>query len=102
MMKKKTKKKTPAQTQHIVKRRGHAERFDERKVYASVYAACLNAHILHEKAEKMADKVAAGIKKWLACRKTVTSEQIFRETATLLKKQNADASFMYETHRDIC
>ena len=86
---------------HIVKRAGHAEKFDERKVYATCYAACMNAHASKEEAEKICRKVAAGITSWIKKKKVVTSEMIFREVIRLMKKEQKDATFMYETHRDI-
>ena len=42
----------------IVKRRGHVEEFDERKVYGSCYAACLSSHVPHIEAEKVCEKVS--------------------------------------------
>lgn len=86
---------------HIVKRRGHKEKFDERKLYASCYAACLSSHIEHEKAEKICSKVAKSIRAWIKGRKEVTSEQIFNQAAKEIKKYDRNASFMYETHRDL-
>lgn len=86
---------------HIVKRAGHTEKFDERKVYATCYAACMNAHVGKEEAEKICRKVAAGITSWIKKKKVVTSEMIFREIIRLMKKEHKDATFMYETHRDI-
>ncbi len=87
--------------QHIVKRRGHKEKFDERKVYASCYAACLSAHLTHPQAEKICKRVTTDIKQWIAKKKAVTSHEIFLETANLIKKHNKNAAFMYATHRDI-
>lgn len=86
---------------HIVKRHGHTERFDERKVYASCYAACLSAHLHHEHAEKVCEKVVRDIKKWIVKKEQVTSQQIFHETAKLIRKHHTHAAFMYATHRDI-
>ena len=85
----------------IVKRRGHVESFDERKVYASCYAACLSTHMQKEIAERICSKVARDIKAWLKAKKTVTSTQIFHAVAKTLKSYNKDAAFMYATHRDI-
>ena len=87
--------------QHIVKRWGHKERFDERKVYASCYAACLSAHMEHEKAEKICKKVTSEVKKWITKKKAVTSHEIFLQVAGTIKKHNKNAAFMYATHRDI-
>ena len=85
----------------IVKRRGHQEEFDERKVYASCYAACLNTQIEHTKAEKICGKVSKEVKTWARKKKIVDSSDIFRKTIDALKKHDKDAAFMYETHRDI-
>ena len=86
----------------IVKRKGHTEEFDERRVYASCYAACLSSHIEHMKAEKICEKVSKEIKAWARKKKTVSSDEIFRQVIVAMKKHNEDAAFMYETHRDIC
>lgn len=85
----------------VVKRRGHIQEFDERKVYASVYAACLNSHINREEAESMAALVTREVRKWIEEKHTVTSDQIFRKIGDELHHLNKDAAFMYITHRDI-
>jgi len=85
----------------IVKRKGHTEEFDERKVYASCYAACLSSHVEHVEAEKICEKVAKEIKTWTRKKKSVDSSEIFRKVTDAMKKHNKDAAFMYETHRDI-
>lgn len=86
---------------HIIKRKGHQERFDERKVYATCYAACLNAHVDKADREKICDNVAKEIAKWVKLREEVTSHHIFKQVIRLLKKHDKNAAFMYETHRDI-
>ncbi|RJQ13448.1 hypothetical protein C4553_03645 [Candidatus Parcubacteria bacterium] len=86
---------------HIVKRQGHKEPFDEKKVYASVYSACLNAHLNKEQSEKIAEKIMWEINSWISNRDEVNSNEIFRKIIELLKTHNPDASFMYETHRDV-
>lgn len=86
---------------HIVKRAGHLEKFDERKVYATCYKACINASIHAQEAERICERVTKDIKIWIKAKKKVTSNQIFQQMIKTLKKQNKDAAFMYETHRDI-
>ncbi len=86
---------------HIIKRRGHKEEFDERKLYASIYAACLSSHVKHEEAESIANLVCREIKKWLTNKEEVTSDEIFKQAGAELKHLNKEASFMYLTHRDI-
>ena len=85
----------------IVKRKGHAEEFDERKVYASCYAACLSSHIPHMDAEKICEKVAKEVKAWAKKKRSMSSDEIFKRIIVAIKKHNKDAAFMYETHRDI-
>ena len=85
----------------VVKRKGHSEEFDERKVYASCYAACLNTQIKEEEAEKICEEVTKEIKAWARKRKVVDSSEIFRKMIAVLKKHHKDVAFMYETHRDI-
>ncbi len=94
-MAKKTKKKC------VVKRRGHEENFDERKLYASCYAACLSASINHAKAEKICESIVAEIKKIIKTKACISSDEIFSKTIKILKKHDENAAFMYETHRDI-
>lgn len=86
---------------HIVKRNGHKEAYDSRKVYASVYAACLAVRVHQGEAELVADKVAQELNAWVTGQKEVTSHQIFFQASASLEKYNPDAAFMYRTHRDV-
>lgn len=85
----------------IVKRKGHKEAFDPRKVYASVYAACLNVHLHEGEAELIADKVSSEVEAALKNKSEISSDQILEFTTGALRKYNSDAAFMYETHRDV-
>ncbi|MBS3096504.1 hypothetical protein J4480_03625 [Candidatus Woesearchaeota archaeon] len=85
----------------IVKRKGHTELYDDRKVYGSCYFACRNAHLSEKEAEEICNKVAAAVTKWVKRHKIVSSNEIFRILIQELKKHNEDAAFLYETHRDI-
>lgn len=95
---KKSKDKTTLQ---IVKRKGHTELYDERKVYGSCFFSCRNAHLSGQESEQICNKVTAQITKWIKKKKLVSSDDIFRAIINELKKHNEDASFLYETHRDI-
>lgn len=86
---------------HIVKRKGHKEEFDERKVYASVYSACLASHSREEEAEATANLVVKEIKKWIEREIGITSLDIHEKVEKELKHLNKEAAFMYDTHRDI-
>lgn len=85
----------------IVKRRGRKQEFDEKKLYASVYAACLSAHIEKEETAQIADAVCGKVRKWIEDKEEVSSDQIFKKVGEELRHLNKDAAFMYLTHRDI-
>ena len=85
----------------IVKRRGGVEEFDEKKVYASAYSAAMAGGLKEKEAEKLADTITKQLKKWLGKKKAVNSKDIFGEGVSLLKKQNKEVAFLYETHRDV-
>ena len=85
----------------IVKRKGHVEEFDERKVYASCYAACLSSHIQYTEAEKICEKVSKEVKAWARKKRSMNSDELFKKITAAIKKHNKNAALMYETHRDI-
>lgn len=87
---------------HIVKRSaGHEEPYDNHKVYASCYASCVAANCEKEEAEQICDAVMHEIDEHVSGRHSITSQEIFEQTARAMKKRHHEAGFMYETHRDI-
>jgi transcriptional regulator NrdR family protein len=86
---------------HIVKRKGHKEKYEERKVYASVFAACKTLRMSDEEAEMIADMVAHETTEEFRKVKEVDAHTIHKFVAKTMKKYNADAAYMYDTHRDI-
>ena len=86
---------------HIVKRKGHKEPFDPRKIYAAAFAACRNAHLSEMLSENIAENVQERIEEWAADKAEINSNEIFRETIIVLKELHPDAAFLFETHRDI-
>ncbi len=94
----------------IIKRAGHPERYEEKKVYASCFFACKNARLHDKDCEKIADKVAKSITKFVRQeaskrsgrgRMGVTSTDIFNKISRELERYNKDAAFLYSTHRDL-
>lgn len=85
----------------VVKRKGRCEEFDEKKVYASVYAACVNAHRRESDCEELSQEVTKKIKRWAETRREIDSNEIFRRVMHILNKKNKEAAYMYETHLDI-
>lgn len=86
---------------HIVKRAKHTEEYDERKLYASVYAACVAVRVSPGEAELVARQVCQDVGSWLEDKHEVTASDIHRQAAKNLKAYNPDAGYIYETHRDI-
>lgn len=86
---------------HIVKRAGHTEEYDERKLYASVYASCLAVREPQATAELIADKVVKDFNKWLKKKTEITSHDIRRVAAKHLHAYNQDAAYIYKHHRVI-
>ena len=85
----------------IIKRDGHLERFDEKKIYTACYEACLNAHLSREKADNIAKKIVKSIIKKIGMKKEIKSDAIFKYAIELLNKEDKDAAFLFETHRDV-
>jgi transcriptional regulator NrdR family protein len=86
---------------HVVKRGKHTESFDEKKLYASVYAACLSVREHPGSAEVIADSVVKDFEKWLANKHEVTSNDIRKIAHDFLQTINSDAAYMYLHHRVI-
>jgi transcriptional regulator NrdR family protein len=86
---------------HIVKRKGHKEKYDERKVYASVFAACLVLRMTDDEAELIANMVAHEVTQEFKKVKEVNAHKIHEFTAKSLKKYNPSAAYIYDTHKDI-
>ena len=82
----------------VVKRKGHKERFDERKVYGSVYAACASAHYDEIKCEKIAEEISKKIKKSIKNKKEIQSIGIRKKIEKELKKKDEELAFFYEQH----
>lgn len=87
-------------TGHIVKRGGHTEPYDRRKLYASIYAAALSVHESVGVAELLAETVMQEFESWLGGRHEVTSHDIRRIAADALEAHNEDAAYMYRHHRN--
>jgi transcriptional regulator NrdR family protein len=85
----------------VVKRRGHKEGFDEKKLYGSVYSACASLRMTEEQAELLATIVTHEVKQVFHQQAEVDSKQILKAAAEVLHRLNPDAAYIYETHRDI-
>jgi transcriptional regulator NrdR family protein len=84
---------------HIVKRAGHTEAYDEKKLYASVYAACISVREHPGSAELIAQEVIEGVNKWIEQKHEVSSNEIRSKASEHLKVINPDAGHIYLHHR---
>ena len=85
---------------HIVKRHGHRESYDKKKVYASVYAAALNAHYSERDAERLAKSVMKKVNAWVKNKAFVSSSDI--RNKILMGLKNREVALLYKHHLDVC
>lgn len=87
---------------HIVKRsKNHSEPYDERKLYASIYASCLSVRTPVGEAELTAEQVCRDLRPWLETKQEVTSADIRRKASQHLNVYNPHASLTYKHYRII-
>ena len=86
-------------TNHIVKRAGHTEPYDQKKVYAAVFAACLAVREPAGSSELVANKVMKDVNHWIQKKHEVTANDIRRQASKHLKAYNQDAAHMLLHHR---
>ena len=89
-----------AKSKHIVKRKGHTEPYDNRKLYASIYAACLSVRATEGEAELVAAQVVNDFEAWLDKKHEVTAADIRRIAAKHLTAYNENAGLIYSNHRE--
>ena len=85
---------------HVVKRHGRAELYDEKKVYAAVYAAAINCHYDEHEAESLALKVMKSVNAWVGTRLSATSDEIREEVLHFIPDEQV--ALMYKHHLDLC
>lgn len=86
---------------HLVKRAGSTQKYESRKLYASIYAACLCVMEPEGSAELIAAQVANDVEHWLGHKHEVTSNDIRRQAGAALKIYQPEAAYMYMHHRVI-
>ena len=89
------------QQNHIVKRAGHTEDYDERKLYASIYTSCVAVRESAPTAELIASKVCEDVGGWLSNKHEVTSKDIRKMASISLHEYNHDAAWLYRHQRNI-
>ena len=85
----------------VVKRKGHEEKWDDKKLYASCYAACYEAEMNHKQCERHAQRILKALKKRLKNKGCVDSHLLRDWVHAELKKVHKEAAFLYKTHLDV-
>ena len=83
----------------VVKRGGHNEIYDEKKVYASCYASALNCHYAEQVAERIARDAVKKVNDWAKTRNIISSEEIRQHIIECLDDE--DVVLMYRHHLDL-
>lgn len=83
----------------VVNRAGRKERYDEKKVYASVYAAALNCEYGEREAEGIARGIMERVNAWLKKKSEVNSQDIRKMVLKSLRYR--DIALMYLHHLDL-
>lgn len=86
---------------HVVKRGGHSEPYDIKKLYASIYSVCLSVRTPEGEAELVAERVVKHVGQWIEKKHEVTAHDIRVQATKHLKAYNPDASYLYGVHREL-
>ena len=87
--------------QHIVKRGGHTEPYDEKKFYASVFSACFALREPSPTCELVAGKVTSELNEWIKDKHEVTSDDLRRKASEFLEFYNSDAAHIFKHQRNL-
>lgn len=87
----------------IVKRKGEKEAFDERKLYASIFAPARQTGYTEQEAETLAENVTDQVKEWIHNHEddVFTSDEIQAKVREVLEKEDTDVAFMYTTFEEM-
>lgn len=84
---------------HVVKRAGHVQLYDPKKLYNSIYAAALSVREPIEVAHKIADEVVAAVEVWLHDKQEFTSHDLRRKASEHLRVIHPEAAQVYSHHK---
>ena len=84
---------------HIIKRKGHSEEYDSRKLYASIYTSALAQREPVRRAEALSEEVCARAEHWLQNKHEITSNDLRMKAAEFLHDLDKDVGHKYLYHR---
>lgn len=76
-----------------------SEEFSEKKLHASILAACLSVRTPEGQAESIANAVCKSVVDWLQTHPEVTSADIRIIAHKHLQTHHPEAAYLYEQHR---
>jgi transcriptional regulator NrdR family protein len=86
---------------NIIKHSGKrpSESFSKDKLHASILAACLSVRSPEGEASLVAHNVTNAVIEWLEIHAEVTSNDLRRKAAEILRSFHPDAAYLYQQHR---
>jgi transcriptional regulator NrdR family protein len=85
----------------LVKRAGVDQKYDQRKLYASVFMSLQLVGVSTKESEVVCDEVTKLVTRFVANGSTITSLELRHFTAKELMSYNQPASYMYMHHRTL-
>lgn len=79
----------------VIRREGKAEEFEEKKLYASVYAAASSSNYEESECEEIAEEVTQNVKEWLQGKVQISSRTLRKKIAEQLEARSETLSFAY-------
>jgi transcriptional regulator NrdR family protein len=83
----------------VVKRGGQDEKFDEKKLYASIYASLMTCHVIDKEAKLISDEITKLVKRWATKKSHISSHDVRTQAAQHLREYNNLAAYVYVHHR---
>ena len=86
-----------------IKKEGHTEKFDLKKLSKSIYKASLNAHLEGNQAQKVVKETLNTLLLTLSSKKVISTQQLRKETIKSLEKNNFhEVACLYKHHENLC
>jgi transcriptional regulator NrdR family protein len=85
----------------VVKRRGKTEKFDDQKLFNSVFSACRECELDERESKIIANSTVESLRTHFKNVEEINSTEIFGAVIEILAKEHEAVAFMYQTHRDM-
>ena len=83
----------------VIKRSGLDQKYDEKKLYASIFASLIVCHISEKEAELISAEITKLMHRWVASKSHVSSHDLRLEASKHLRDYNHLAAYVYVHHR---